>query len=106
MLDVTSAADWERLLAEACVVVYKHSPICPLGGRALRQVRRFEELCPDVPVHQVDVVRQRPLANRIAEDLEVRHESPQVIVMTGGEPRWHASHSDVTTEGLLAAIPD
>ena len=67
-------------------------------------IRRFEEQCPEVPVYRVDVIRQRKLAGRIAEDLGVRHESPQVIVLIAGEPSWHASHRDVTTEGLAAAI--
>jgi bacillithiol system protein YtxJ len=55
-------------------------------------------------VYQVNVILRRKLAARIAEDLGVRHESPQVIVVTGGKPSWHASHMDVTTEGLAAAI--
>ncbi len=104
MLNLKTDDEWERILGEDRVVIYKHSPICPLSARAFPQVRRFEEQWPDVPVYQVNVILRRKLAARIAEDLGVRHESPQVIVLTGGKPSWHASHMDVTTEGLAAAI--
>lgn len=105
MIDLKSDDEWERIRAEDRVVVYKHSPICGLSLRALPQMSRFEEEWPDVPVYQVNVVRRRKLSGRIAEDLGVRHESPQVIVLSGGEPVWHASHHDVTAEGLAAAMP-
>jgi len=105
MVDLKTDDEWERILAEGHVVVYKHSPICALSLRALPHIRRFEEQRPDVPVYKVNVIRRRQLADRIAEDLGVRHESPQVIVLNGGEPSWNASHFDVTTEGLLSAMP-
>lgn len=104
MLNLKTDDGWERILGEDRVVIYKHSPICPLSALALPHIRRFEKQWPDVPVYQVNVILRRKLAGRIAEDLGVRHESPQVIVVTGGKPSWHASHSDVTTEGLVAAI--
>ena len=104
MIDLKTDEEWERILAEDRVVVYKHSPICGLSLRALPHIKRFEKQWPDVPVYQVNVIRRKKLSGRIAEDLGVRHESPQVIVLNEGKPIWHASHSAVTTEGLAAAI--
>ena len=104
MVSLKTDDEWVRVLAEDRAVVYKHSPICAVSTRTLRHIRRFEEQWPDVTVYQVNVIRRRKLAGRIAEDLGVRHESPQVIVLTGGKPTWHASHFDVTTEALAAAI--
>lgn len=104
MLNLKTDDEWERILGEDRVVIFKHSPICVLSARALPHIRRFEEQWPDVPVYQVNVIRRRKLAGRIAKDLGVRHESPQVIVLTAGKPSWHASHMEVTTEGLAAAI--
>ena len=104
MIDLKTDDEWERILAEDRAVVYKHSPICALSLRALPQISRFEKQWPDVPVYKVNVVRRRKLAGRIAEDLGVRHESPQVIVLNEGEPIWHASHFDVTAEVLAAAL--
>lgn len=104
MLNLKTDVEWERLLEEDRVVVYKHSPICGLSARAVPQIRGFEKQAPDVPVYQVNVILRRRLSNRIADELGVRHESPQVIVLHGGQLKWHASHFDVTTEGLVSAI--
>ena len=104
MFNLKTDDEWERVLGENRAVIFKHSPICALSARAVPHIRRFEEQCPDVPVYKVNVSRRRKLSGRIAEDLGVRHESPQVIVLSAGEPSWHASHMDVTTEALAAAI--
>jgi bacillithiol system protein YtxJ len=104
MIDLKTDDEWERILAEDRVVIYKHSPICALSLRALPHMRSFEKQWPEVPVYQVNVIRRKKLAGRIAEDLDVRHESPQVIVLNEGRPAWHASHFDVTAEGLAAAM--
>jgi len=105
MINLKTDEEWERILAEDRAVIYKHSPICALSLRALPHMRSFEKLWPDVPVYKVNVIRRKKLSGRIAEDLGVRHESPQVIVLNEGKPIWHASHFDVTTEGLVAALP-
>lgn len=82
------------------VVIYKHSPYCGLSMLAAREVRRFMEARPEVPVYQVDVVRDRPVSAEVARRFGIRHESPQVIVVRGGEALWSASHRDVVAEAL------
>ncbi len=51
----------------------------------------------------IDVIGQRPLARAIAERTNVRHESPQALLLEGGEVRWHASHGAITQESLAEA---
>jgi gamma-glutamylcyclotransferase (GGCT)/AIG2-like uncharacterized protein YtfP len=51
-------------------------------------------------VFQVDVVRRRSLSRSIAERLEVRHESPQVILLREGRAAWVASHGKVDADAL------
>jgi len=104
MRELNSVDDWMGVLADDRAVLYKHSPICGLSHRALPQVERFAEQRPDVPIYTVNVIRRRKVSNRIAEDLGVRHESPQVIVLSAGQLQWHASHRGVTAEGILEAL--
>ncbi len=65
-------------------------------------MQRFLQVHPEVPVHLVDVIRQRPLSREIAAHLGIGHESPQVILIRDGAVGWHASHYDVTAETLAA----
>jgi bacillithiol system protein YtxJ len=91
-------------LASDVAILYKHSPVCPVSLRAIEEVRRFAERQPAVPVYVVDVVRHRKLAQQLARDLGVRHESPQVIVLRKGGASQHASHRGVTAHTLEAWV--
>ena len=44
----------------------------------------------------LDVVAQRPLSLALAEELNVRHESPQLLLVANGKVLAHGSHHEVT----------
>jgi bacillithiol system protein YtxJ len=68
-------------------------------------VERFVSIHDEVPVYVVDVRAQGPLSQKVALRLEIRHESPQAIVIVRGRPVWNASHFDITAESLESAVP-
>jgi bacillithiol system protein YtxJ len=47
---------------------------------------------------EVDVIGQRSLSQRIAGDLEVHHESPQLILVKNGKAVAQVSHDSVTAD--------
>jgi bacillithiol system protein YtxJ len=91
------------VLEESLAVLYKHSPLCGLSLMAAREIDRFVAARPGVPVYQVDVVRDRALSAEAARRLEIRHESPQALVLRDGAVTWHGSHRAVTAEALERA---
>jgi bacillithiol system protein YtxJ len=91
-------------LGDGPAVIYKHSNRCGTCFRALKEVRKFAESRPDVPVFMIDVVRDRPVSNHVSQHFSVVHESPQALVIQGGAAVWDASHLDVTAGGLERAI--
>ena len=93
-------AEFEATLGVPLAVIYKHSPACGLSAMAAGEVQGFLREHGETPVYVVDVIGQRPLSAEIARRLEVRHESPQVIVLRDGKVAWHASHRAVTGEAL------
>lgn len=94
---------YERALAAPRVLLFKHSPVCPISAAARDEYDAFRRVMPEVPTLFVDVVEDRPVARGIAERCGVRHESPQVILFEGGQPVWHASHWHITEAALAAA---
>jgi bacillithiol system protein YtxJ len=52
----------------------------------------------------LDVIAQRPLSSALAEELNVQHESPQLILIADGKVLAHGSHQQVTetTVGKMA----
>lgn len=91
------------LCASPRVLLFKHSPVCPISAAAKDEYDAFRAARPDVPTMFVDVIDDRTVARGIAERCGVRHESPQAILFELGRPVWHASHGRVTVAALVAA---
>jgi bacillithiol system protein YtxJ len=96
-------ATFDRALAAPRVLLFKHSPVCPISAGAKAGYEQFVRELPDVPTLFVDVIADRAVARGIAERCGVRHESPQAILFERGRPVWHASHDAITVEALHAA---
>jgi len=94
----------EVILRADLAVLFKHSTTCPLSFHALREMQQFVEDHPGVAMHLINVHEQRALSNHAAQALEIRHESPQVIVIRDGSPAWTVSHEQVTAENLARHV--
>lgn len=104
---VAARAQLEQASRERPVVVFKHSPICPVSDRALRQFRAFLAALPPeraLSVAHVDVIAQRPLARGLTAALGVEHQSPQALWFEGGALAWHDSHGALTAERFTRAL--
>lgn len=97
---IHSEEELTAALEQPRAVLYKHSTRCGISTRTLREVERFAEQVPDVPVYVIDVISDRDLSNAIADRFEIRHQSPQVVVLENGEPIWHASHFLISARRL------
>jgi bacillithiol system protein YtxJ len=94
------------------VVVFKHSPICPISARALREFEAFLAKLPAdaaLGVAHIDVIAQRGLARGLTAELGIEHESPQALWFQGGALTWHDSHGQLTRArfaSLLSGTPN
>jgi len=104
LVSIETFADFEAALSSLdAFFVFKHSTRCPVSARAEERVDAFVATHPDIPVHRVLVVEQRPVSLSIAERLEVAHASPQIILIRDGRAVWDTSHLAVTVEAMLEA---
>jgi len=97
--DKKSFEDLALRSKERPVVIFKHSLTCPISASAYDQMTRFEG-----EVALIEVQRARELSMEIENRLGVTHESPQVIVLRGGQVVWNASHFRITTAAVSAAV--
>ena len=83
-------------------IIFKHSPICPISLRAKREVEHYlQSLDKPTEIEWIDVISNRPRSNEVAEQLAIRHESPQIILLDhSGEVIWHGSHGQITQQQL------
>lgn len=88
------------------VVVFKHSLICPTSRRAFDTFQSFVADQPDdaAGFKLIEIQRQRALSRDVEQRTEVKHESPQVLVVRDGRVDWHESHWHITEDALEAAL--
>jgi bacillithiol system protein YtxJ len=105
MQQLTTRQEIDGLLdSERLSVIYKHSNRCPVSLDAYNEMRRFVLAHPDVPVYLVDVLRDRPVSQYVAERTRTVHQSPQAIVLRAGVPAWCGSHYSITLHELEAQL--
>jgi bacillithiol system protein YtxJ len=88
------------------VLIFKHSTTCPISGRAAQRVNTWlHEAEEEVPaIYMVKVIESRPVSNAIADRYEVKHESPQVLLIKDGKAVWNTSHDEITAEAIETAL--
>ncbi len=108
---IKTVGDWEefkKLTGKGNeLIIFKHSPFCPTSGYVESE---FDQWCKNlngrsIVVGKVNVITAKKASNAIAAELNVRHESPQVIWLDEeGNVKWHASHYDIYDEMLDAHL--
>jgi bacillithiol system protein YtxJ len=86
-------------------VIFKHSTRCSIS---MMVKKRFEldwnQLPEDLPLYFLDLIKYRELSNQIADDFQVYHESPQMLLIKDGECVLDLSHGQVSVEEALSAL--
>lgn len=97
-----------EILNESCqrkVIIFKHSTMCPISARAWQEVQDFISQSPnEVLVTMIKVIESRPVSNQVAEELGVKHQSPQVLLVCDRKALWNASHQAVTKSNITKAL--
>lgn len=107
--EITEMTEWEDILnksAEKDQVILKHSTTCPVSTNALDEYNAYLQDKPnkDVDYTLVKVRESRPVSNQIEADLDVKHESPQIIYIKNKKAYWNTSHWSVTKAHIAAVI--
>lgn len=102
--ELTSVADLQTALQTAktgTTLLFKHSATCDLSAAAWEELLDFvRENNAPLNAYFCVVQTARPVSNEIESHFQIRHESPQAIILKDGKPVWNASHRRITTQVL------
>lgn len=103
---LTSINELEQIKTSTTpVVIFKHSTRCPVSSMAKRNFELEASLLPDhIPAYYLDLIKYREISNQIAEQWDVHHESPQVLVIFNNKCTYNASHGDIEMAEVVEAI--
>ncbi|MFD0710329.1 bacillithiol system redox-active protein YtxJ [Paenibacillus sp. GCM10027626] len=107
--EITTVQEWEQLLEQSAnkqTIIFKHSTACPVSASALEEYENYLAKLPNpnVDYYLVKVIESRPVSNQIAEDLGVKHASPQIILFKDKQSIWNTSHWSITTKHMTAVL--
>ena len=102
-IELTNLTELETLLDEEIApkhyLIFKNSTRCGTSRMALKQFeKRWNEI---MPAYLVNVVENREVSDAITGFFEIRHESPQILLIRNGECVFNASHSMIEAEDIL-----
>ncbi len=101
---IRTEAELEAAFTAERFLLFKHSTRCPISAAAFAEYRRWAAAHPEVDTGWIEVTEERTLALAVAERTRLRHESPQVILLSKGRAEWNASHGMITLKSLEQAI--
>jgi len=85
---------------ELPVIIFKHSTRCSISMMAKNRLER--ETAPEnVLFYFLDLIRYRAVSNKIAEDFQVHHESPQVLLIRNGACVYEESHNGISMDEIV-----
>ncbi|PTM59979.1 bacillithiol system redox-active protein YtxJ [Desmospora activa] len=108
-IEITTTEEWSRWRSDPNkrpALIMKHSTQCSVSADAYREFETFlaESAPTDVDYLFVKVIESRAVSNQIAADLDVKHQSPQAILVRNGLPLWDQSHWHITQQSLKEAV--
>jgi bacillithiol system protein YtxJ len=97
--DIAALDELFRESHEHPVILFKHSVTCSISADAFDEMKHYPGR-----VELVTVQSARNVADEIETRTGIRHESPQVILLVGGEPVWQVSHWKIKADAVTAAV--
>jgi bacillithiol system protein YtxJ len=84
------------------VVIYKHSSRCGLSFMTENKLEEgWDVLQPKVKLYFLDLIRYREVSSAVAERFNVRHQSPQILVIKNGICVYNTSHHEISVDAIL-----
>jgi bacillithiol system protein YtxJ len=90
----------KKLSTEKTQVIFKHSTI---SSMAKSRLERSTE--PDgIDFNYLDLITHRNISNKIANDFDVEHASPQILIIKNGACVYDESHNAINMEEIMENV--
>jgi len=87
-------------------LIFKHSTSCSISSMALNRFKNAwnKHHTDSVQVNYLDILRNRNISNEIADVFQIRHESPQLLLVKSGECIHDSSHLGISLDKVLSKV--
>ncbi|HEY0245869.1 MAG TPA: bacillithiol system redox-active protein YtxJ [Mucilaginibacter sp.] len=90
---------------EGYSLIFKHSTRCPISSMAKKRFElEWDALPKNLPLYFLDLIQHRDISNQIAQEFQVHHESPQLLLIKDGECVLDQSHGGISVDETVSVI--
>jgi len=90
---------------EGYAIIFKHNTTCPISKGVRRQFEQEAEQLGEVTsVYFLDLLAYRKISDAIAEQYNVPHQSPQLLLIKNGECLYDEALYDISVEATAKAL--
>jgi bacillithiol system protein YtxJ len=86
-------------------IIFKHSTRCSISMMAKKRFELdWDKLPQEIPLYFLDLIKHRDISNQIAQEFNVHHESPQLLLIKSGECILDQSHGAISVDETLEMV--
>ena len=90
----------KELSKQKAQLIFKHSTRCNISSVAKNRLEKNTP--PDsIDFYYLDLIHYRQLSAKIAEEFDVYHESPQILLIKNGSCIYDESHGGIIMEEIV-----
>ncbi len=104
LIRINTIEAWHHLLAQSSkqpFLLFKYSMTCFSSITANKELRKLKT---NLPIYTVIVQTERTVSNLIESDLDVKHESPQLLIIKNKKAVWQATHYHIKRKLVDEAV--
>ncbi len=98
--DAEGLEEIKRKSAHTPQVIFKHSTRCSISSMAKS---RLERIAPpkEIDFNFLDLISHRDISAKVADEFNVEHESPQILLIKNGECVYDESHTGISMDEII-----
>ena len=103
-INITNLSSLDDLINssfENKVLLFKHSTRCSISSLAKSRIESVGDNRKINNCYYLDLLTFRVLSNKISSDFNIKHESPQVLIIEKGKCIAHFSHGDIKWDNIV-----
>jgi len=91
--------------AKGYSVIFKHNTTCPISKGVKRELdEEIDKFPEETSLYILDLLKHRNISDAIAADFNVKHESPQLLLIKDGQCTYNEALYDINVEDTTKEI--
>jgi bacillithiol system protein YtxJ len=84
------------------IMIFKHSTRCSISSSALNRIERnWNNDTVKIKPYYLDLIAHRDISNKIIQQWNIEHQSPQILVIENGICTYNNSHMGIDYNELM-----